>query len=128
MDYWGRRGEPSFPLAAPYGAAINSMGRPNGRDADSTSNWSHRCRVPTSPNLSPDPDADEIHDHERTLARGNREQIRDHEQTHDRHRGNREQSHAHHHDHVPVRARSLPSWRDRNNRRRSGPPSPTSAS
>jgi len=113
------------------------MGRPNGRDADSTSNWSHRCRAPTSPNPSPDPDADEIHDHEQTLARGNREQIRDRgnreqihdlEQTHDRHRGNREQSHAHHHDHVPVRARRLLPWRDRNNRRRSGPPSPTSAS
>jgi hypothetical protein len=102
MDYWGHRGEPSFPLAAPYGAAVNSMGRPNGRDADSTSNWSHRCRVPTSPNLSPEPDADEI---------------RDHEQTHDRHRGNREQSHAHHHDHVPVRARRLLPLRDRNNRR-----------
>jgi len=138
MDYWGRRGEPSFPLAAPYGAAINSMGRPNGRDADSTSNSSHRCRVPTSPNLSPDPDADEIHDHEQTLARGNRgeqtrdrgsrEQIHDHEQTHDRHRGNREQSHAHHHDHVPVRGRRLLPWRDLNNRRQSGPPSPTSAS
>jgi hypothetical protein len=125
MDYWVRRGEPSFPLAAPYRAAINSMGRPNGRDAGSTSNWSHRCRVPTSPNPSPDPD--EIHDHEQTLARGNHEQIHD-EQTHDRHRGNREKTHAHHHDHVPVRARRLLPWRDRNNRRQSGPPSPTSAS